>query len=220
LFRNGLILRLAAGVILLLAACGGNSSEYDTSGFAAGDDDAALFSRGSQQYFRGNLTAAHETFNSLIYRFPESRMKSDAQLAVRRIDSELTGVEEQPVETDTGERVVFPSVAIVGKPGVTSTVSQLELLILETGTPPITAQDNGAPDVTLVLYPQGFQDEAVMLSDSLARWLSSHSSVPVQPGGDIIAAVAPQHMGVVVVLGSDAVVDASLLRNRYMEDSQ
>ena len=109
--------------------------------------------------------------------------------------------------------MLFPSVAIVGIPSVVSTVSQLEILIASTGTPPLKIEDPGAPDVTLVLYPDDFQEQAFIVSDSLSSWLSSHSSVPVQPGGDIISTVAPGHSGIVVVIGTDAVIDGSFLQS-------
>lgn len=204
-------------VMALLIACGGGSDEYDRSGFMTGDNEEALFTRGCQQYLRGSLTSSKETFNSLIYRYPDSPLRSDAQLAVRRIESDLTG--EVPVPVDTGRvpRAVFPSVALVGTPTVFPTVGQLEVLITATGSPPLTIQDPGAPDVTLVLYPEGYLEQANQVSDSLSGWLSSHSSVPVQPGGDIISTVAPQHSGVVVVIGTDAAVDPFLIREQQVE---
>lgn len=57
----------------------------------------------------------------------------------------------------------------------------------------------------------------VQFSDSLSNWLISHSSVPMQPGGDIIEAVAPDHNGVVIVIGTDATVDSSILRRLVQE---
>lgn len=193
--------------MIFTLACGGGSKNYDTAEYAAGNDDLSIFTRACQQYFRGSLTNSRETFNSLIYRFPDSHLNSDAQLAVRKIESELTGIAEVPVENNGSDAVNFPSVALVGTPSVYSSLSQLETLIIATGTPPFTIEDAGAPDVTLVLYPDGYQDQAYVVSDSLSGWLSSHSSVPVQPGGDIISTVAPEHSGVVIVIGTDAVVD-------------
>lgn len=213
--RNSTVALLS--LLAVLAACGGGGEEFDRSGFMTGETEEALFTRGCQQYLRGSLTSSRETFNSLIYRFPDSPLRSDAQLAVRRIESDLTG--EVPVISDTGRvpRRVFPSVALVGTPSVIHTVGQLEGLVAATGTPPLTIQDPGAPDVTLVLYPEGYLEEANQVSDSLSGWLSSHTSVPVQPGGDIISTVAPQHSGVVVVIGKDATVDPFLLRESPVE---
>lgn len=200
--------------MIFTLACGGGSKNYDNTGYVAGDDDSSVFSRACQQYFRGSLTNSRETFNSLIYRFPDSPLNGDAQLAVRRIESELTGITEVPVEENGNDPVNFPLVALVGTPSVYSSVSQLETLIISTGTPPVTIEDAGAPDVTLVLYPEGYREQAYIVSDSLSGWLSSHSSVPVQPGGDIISTVAPEHSGVVIVIGTDAIVD---VRNHYIE---
>ena len=210
--RNSIILAAAVAFLLVTAGCGGDGEGYDRDGFVTGDSDRALFARGCQEYLRGSLTASRETFNSLIYRFPDSPLRSDAQLAVRKIDADLTGEISTPVEENGQDRPVFPSVAVVGTPSVLSTVNQLETLIISTGSPPMTIEDPGAPDVTLVIYPEGFQQQADQVSDSLSGWLSSHSSVPVQPGGDIISTVAPQHRGVVVVIGTDATVDAFVMR--------
>jgi hypothetical protein len=201
-------------VIIFTLACGSGSNNFDSAEYAEGDDDSSVFTRACQQYFRGSLTNSSETFNSLIYRFPDSPLRSDAQLAVRKIESELTGITEVPVENNGINHVKFPLVALVGKPSVYSSVSQLETLIINAGTPPVTIEDTGAPDVTLVLYPDGYQEQAYIVADSLSGWLSSHSSVPVQPGGDIISTVAPEHPGVVIVIGTDAIVD---VRNRSIE---
>jgi hypothetical protein len=208
---------LAAAFLLMITSCGGDEQDFDSSGYITGETHTDLFTRGSQQYLRGSLTAARETFNTLIYRYPDSPLRSDAQLAVRRIESDLSGNVVEPLQTDSGTEAVFPSVALVGTPSAQNTVSQLEMLVISTGSPPITIEDSGAPDVTLVLYPEGYLDQANQVSDSLAGWLSSHSSVPVQPGGDIISTVAPQHHGVVVVVGTDAMVDPFVIRERSPE---
>ncbi|RKZ04366.1 hypothetical protein DRQ25_17115 [Candidatus Fermentibacteria bacterium] len=214
---NSKIIYSALSVMIFVLACGGGNKGFDSAGYSAGEDDLSIFTRACQQYFRGSLSHSKETFNTLIYRFPDSHLNSDAQLAVRKIEYELTGISEIPVEDDIGIPVYFPSVAVVGIPSVISTVSQLEVLIITTGTPPLTIEDAGAPDVTLVLYPEGLEEQAYIVSDSLSSWLSSHSSVPVQPGGDIISSVAPSHSGIVIVVGTDAAVDGSLLRSRSLE---
>jgi len=207
------LLYSALPVMVFALACGGGNKSFDHAGYSAGDDDVSVFTRACQQYFRGSLSNSKDTFNSLIYRFPDSHLNSDAQLAVRRIEYELTGISEIPIENDSGIPVNFPSVAVVGVPSVVTTVSQLEILIQTTGTPPLKIEDAGAPDVTLVLYPDGLEEQAYIVSDSLSSWLSSHSSVPVQPGGDIISSVAPGHSGIVIVIGTDATVDGSLLNS-------
>ncbi len=207
------VLYSALPVLIFALACGGGNKGFDHTGYSVGEDDLSVFTRACQQYFRGSLSNSKESFNSLIYRFPDSYLNGDAQLAVRRIEYELTGISESPIENDSGMPLLFPSVAIVGIPSVVSTVSQLEILIASTGTPPLKIEDPGAPDVTLVLYPDDFQEQAFIVSDSLSSWLSSHSSVPVQPGGDIISTVAPGHSGIVVVIGTDAVIDGSFLQS-------
>ncbi len=204
-------------ILVFSVACGGGNKSFDHAGYSVGDDDISIFTRACQQYFRGSLSNSKETFNSIIYRFPDSQLNSDAQLAVRKIEYELTGISEIPVENNSGISVDFPSVAVVGIPTVVSTVSQLEILILTTGTPPLTIEDAGAPDVTLVLYPAGLEEQAYIVSDSLSSWLSSHSSVPVQPGGDIISSVAPGHSGIVIVIGTDATVDGSMLNSHSID---
>ncbi|MBD3276846.1 MAG: hypothetical protein GF388_00955 [Candidatus Aegiribacteria sp.] len=201
----------------LLISCGGTAEEFDHNGYAVGEGDAALFTRGCQQYFRGSLSRARETFNSLIYRFPDSPLGSDSRLAVRRIEADLSGEYAISPDTSSTARVDFPLVAIVGQPMVYSTVTRLESVVVTTGTPPLTIEDSGAPDVTLVLYPEDMEEQANVVSDSLSGWLSSHSSVPVQTGGDIIASVAPDHTGIVIVVGSDAVVDPQLVQNLTLE---
>ncbi|RKZ06199.1 hypothetical protein DRQ25_14440 [Candidatus Fermentibacteria bacterium] len=211
------LLYCALPIVIFALACGGANKGFDHAGYSVGEDDLSVFTRACQQYFRGSLSNSKESFNSLIYRFPDSYLNGDAQLAVRRIEYELTGVSEIPIENDSGIPVIFPSVAIVGIPSVVSTVSQLEIIIASTGTPPLRIEDAGAPDVTLVLYPDGFQEQAFTVSDSLSSWLSSHSSVPVQPGGDIISTVAPGHSGIVIVIGTDAMVDGSFLQSHYVD---
>ncbi len=203
------IVLLAAFVIA--TSCGQGNENVDRSGLTVGDDDASIFARASQQYFRGSLSSSRENFNSLIYRFPDSPLNHDAQLAVRKINFELSGNPDLsvPVDQDNVELTPFPNVALVSSPAVSASIIQLETLLISAGASPVIVEDYGAPDVTLVLYPEGYLLQANIVSDSLSSWLSSHSSVPVQPGGDIISTVAPHHQGVVIVIGTDAIVDAS-----------
>ncbi len=203
-------LALLACVVLLAAGCGGDEA-YDHSGYMTGETDTALFTRACQQYLRGSLTASRETFNTLIYKYPDSPLREDAGMGVRRIDSDLSGKTADTVGTEIApERPAFPPVAIVGIPAVRSTVDRLEMVMASRGTRPVTVEDTGAPDITLVLYSEGSREQAELVADSLSGWLSSHTSVPVQAGGDIIEAVAPGHTGVVVVVGTDAAADPSV----------
>lgn len=198
-------------IIVIATSCGQENESVDRSGMTVGDDDASIFARASQQYFRGSLSSSRENFNSLIYRFPDSPLNHDAQLAVRKIDFELSGNPDlnEPVNQNHFELTPFPDVAVVSTPAVSASIIQLETLLVSAGASPAIIEDYGAPDVTLVLYPEGYLIQANIVSDSLSSWLSSHSSVPVQPGGDIIETVAPHHEGVVIVIGTDAIVDPS-----------
>lgn len=204
-------------VVITVASCGSDRDSIDHQGLTTGEDESAIFTRACQQYFRGSLSNSKENFNSLIYRFPDSPLKHDAQLAVRRIDFELSGNVNLLVQPDVTVSGDFPVVAVVGIPAVARCVSQLETVLLAIGAIPVIIEDSGAPDVTLVLYPEGYIEQASTVSDSLSTWLISHTSVPMQPGGDIITAVAPDHSGVVIVIGTDAAVDSSILRNLTQE---
>ena len=208
---NRVSIVLLAVLVVIATSCGQGNENVDRSDLTVGDDDASIFSRASQQYFRGSLSSSRENFNSLIYRFPDSPLNHDAQLAVRRIDFELSGNPDlfEPVDQNHVTLIPFPDVALVSSPAVSASIIQLETLLISVGASPVIVEDYGAPDVTLVLYPEGYLLQANIVSDSLSSWLSSHSSVPVQPGGDIIKTVAPQHQGVVIVIGTDAIVDAS-----------
>lgn len=207
---NRLII-VSLAILVIATSCGQGNESVDRSGLTVGDDDMSIFARATQQYFRGSLSSSREIFNSLIYRFPDSPFNQDAQLAVRKIDSELSGNPDisMSVEQNNVELTPFPEVALVSSPAVSASITQLETLLISAGATPFIVEDYGAPDVTLVLYPEGYLLQANIVSDSLSSWLASHSSVPVQPGGDIISTVAPGHQGVVIVIGTDATVDAS-----------
>lgn len=203
------VIIVSIAILVIATSCGQGNENVDRSGLTVGDDDASIFARASQQYFRGSLSSSRENFNSLIYRFPDSPLNPDAQLAVRRIDIELSGNPDLSVEQNHVELTPFPEVALVSSPAVSASITQLETILISAGASPVIVEDSGAPDVTLVLYPEGYLLQANIVSDSLSSWLTSHSSVPVQPGGDIISTVAPDHQGVVIVIGTDAIVDAS-----------
>ena len=205
------VIIVSIAILVIATSCGQGNENVDRSGLTVGDDDASIFSRASQQYFRGSLSSSRENFNSLIYRFPDSPLNHDAQLAVRKIDFELSGNPDLSVPEDQNhvELTPFPEVALVSSPAVSASITQLETILISAGASPVIVEDSGAPDVTLVLYPEGYLLQANIVSDSLSSWLTSHSSVPVQPGGDIISTVAPDHQGVVIVIGTDAIVDAS-----------
>ena len=202
---------VSLAILVIANSCGQGNESVDRSGLTVGDDDMSIFARATQQYFRGSLSSSREIFNSLIYRFPDSPFNQDAQHAVRQIESEQTGKPyiSMSVEQNNVELTPFPEVALVSSPAVSASITQLETLLISAGATPFIVEDYGAPDITLVLYPEGYLLQANIVSDSLSSWLASHSSVPVQPGGDIISTVAPGHQGVVIVIGTDATVDAS-----------
>lgn len=178
----------------------------DETGLVRGESETALFARASQLYFRGSLSRAREEFNAVIYRFPESRLVEEARLAVRRIDVDLGSA-----SADTSGQLprTSPAVAVVGLPSNGPRIARLAAALVARGYDASAIQDDGAPDMTLLLYPDGLEPEAQILAESLEVWLTQPSDVPVQPGGQITAAILPGHTGLVVVVGSDAVVGAS-----------
>jgi len=192
-------------LLLLLASCGGEDG-FDQSGFANGSDETAMFIRASQQYYRGSLSSARTGFMSLISMFPGSPLCEDAQLAVRRIDSDLSGIQDTAAVIEDQTATGFPALALVGTPLAADVMGRLESLLIANDCYPRLIEDPGAPSVTLVLYPEGSLADAQLLADSLASWLISHSTVTVQPGGNILPTVAPGHQGVVLIVGSDAVL--------------
>ncbi len=193
-------------VLLFLASCGGAKESYDQSGFATGSDDTGIFIRASQQYYRGSLSSARSGFSGLVSMFPESPLTDDALLAVRRIDSDLSGLSDTASVIEDPPVIGFPPLALVGTPLAAGTMERLETLFISNDCYPRMIEDPGAPSLTLVLYPEGSLAGAQLVADSVAAWLISHSTVTVQPGGNILSTVAPGHQGVVLVVGSDAVL--------------
>lgn len=198
---------VAASVLIALsAACGGRGAPLDETGLIRGEGETALFARASQLYFRGSLSRAREEFNAVIYRFPDSGLVDEARLAVRRIDIDLG-----PALADTSvqDQGTSPSVAVVGLPANAPRVARITAALSASGYDASAIQDDGAPDMTLVLFPDGLEPEASILAESLGVWLTQPSEIPVQSGGQITEAILPGHTGLVVVVGSDAVVGAS-----------
>lgn len=194
-------------IVLVTLACGGGG-DFDDSGLISGSDDCALFTRASQQYFRGALSTSRESFSSLVSTFPGSPFMDDAQLAIRSIDSDLSARPDTSSVIENPVREEFPSLAIVGTPAAASAMSALETMFTERGCYPRMIEDPDAPGMTLILYPDGSLVGAQVLADSVASWLISHGSVTVQPGGNVLPTVAPGHDGVVLVVGTDAVVQS------------
>jgi hypothetical protein len=202
-------LRLAIPLVLLAAlatSCGGRGTPVDETGLVLGGGETSVFARASQLYFRGSLSRAREEFNAVIYRFPDSRLVEEARLAVRRIDIDL-GL--QAADTSGHVAGTSPSVAVVGLPQNGPRIARLVSALTARGYDASAVQDEGAPDMTLLLYPDGLEQEAQTLAESLSSWLAQPPDIPVQPGGQITEAILPGHAGLVVVVGSDAVISAS-----------
>jgi hypothetical protein len=197
---KGLII---AASILALASCGSRPLEVDESGLVVEESDLTAFARASQLYFRGNLSRARDGFNSVIYRFPGSILEEDATLAVRRIEQDLgtgPGVDSGSVTTRSVE------IAVVGLPVNSPRISAVVSALQASGWSAWSVLDDGAPDITVVLYPDGLGSEAAITRDSLHSWLTAPGTIPVQPGGQMMDAIVPGHEGIVVVIGGDAAV--------------
>lgn len=191
----------AALVTALVLACGcGGGESFGEHGLAKGGDALSLFVRGCQQYFRGSLSSAREDLNGVVYRYPESPLVEDARLAVRRIESDLSGT-ELPDTSDAGNGEMELSVVVVCNPRGLQTAQRLARAFTVRGGQASVREDEGAPNTTLVLYSESYRDQAVLVADSLSRWLSRPDTVLVQPGGQITATVVPGYEGVVVLVG-------------------
>ncbi len=115
---------------VLFLACG--EGVFDEEGLAPGQTALEQFTRASQLYYRGRLTASLEEFNGVIYRYPDSPFISDARLAVRRIESELAG--ELSAQ---GSSHAMPEldlrIAVIGRPAVSGNVGTASDLLRGTG---------------------------------------------------------------------------------------
>ena len=198
-------------IILMLCSlggCGNDSDWHDHSGLVCGSDDKLLFARGSQEYFRGRLSDAKSTFEGVIAEYPESALVCDAELAVRRINADLS---EHPLavtaESVSANQVVvqqrLPSIAIVSNSGASDAANKLRNAFVLRGSTPLIKEDPGAADFTLVLYPGGMSAQAQQVADTLTAWISTLSSVSTQQADDVISSIFPGHSGVLIIVGSD-----------------
>jgi len=121
------------------------------------------------------------------------------------ISRELSGLPDSTAVIAPVETAVFPPLVLVGQPQASEEMVRIERLLAGEGCTAVVVEDQGAPDMTLVLYPEGMQASAQLVADSLSAWLSSPSVIYTQPGGNIIPSVAPGNEGIVVVVGTDAV---------------
>lgn len=193
--------------LLLALSCGGDGEGLDQDGLASGASALGQFARAGQLYFRGSLSASREEFNGVIYRFPNTVLADDAVLAVRRIDSELREDEGTVDGATLPEEFMGLSVTIVGQSAGRPVMEWLSERLAALGCSVNTLFDQDSPEVTVVLHRQGFDSVAGMLADSLSLWLSRPQTVEHQGGGGLIDAVEPGCGGVMVVIGTDAVLE-------------
>lgn len=194
-------------LVLSLLSCGGGERQLDENGLAASGNALGQFARASQLYWRGSLSASREEFNGVIYRFPGSPLADDARLAVRRIEGELGGTGEQQQDHSQPQPLRGLEVTVVGQAAGRNVIEWVSERLAARGCTVNTVFDPQAPEVTVVLHRQGFEAAAAALADSLSLWLSRPSVVEHQGGGGLIDAVAPGSGGVMVVVGTDALLD-------------
>jgi hypothetical protein len=195
-----------AGLLLLSIGCGGEEGAVDTSGLIEGDSGLEAFSRGCQLYFRGSLSRAAEEFNGVIYRLPDSPLVEDARLALRRIEADLVA-SETSIPTDN-TFLVATSAVLVGRQEAVPVMNRVSSALTERGLSVEIFEDDGSPEITIVLYPEGSLQQAGEIADSLSVWLTRPETVPVQPGGELTNSIVPGYQGVLVIIGTDATVSA------------
>jgi hypothetical protein len=193
-----------AGIVLTVAGCGGDGHPVDAEGLIRGDTGMDAFARACQLYFRGSLSRAMDEFNGVIYRFPDSPLVEDARLAVRRIEADLTAG-EIAVNPDN-MFLVARSAVLVGRQSALPAMDRIASAMTERGLSVEIYQDDGAPEMTIVLYPEGELQEAGEIADSLSVWLTRPETVPVQPGGELTHSIVPDYEGILVIVGTDATV--------------
>lgn len=192
--------------LLAVISCGGSST--DGEGLSGSETAMEQFTRASQLYFRGRLTASLDEFNGVIYRFPESPFASDARLAVRRVESDLSG--ENIVLNGNPSSVRIESrVAVVGRAPVTANVNRTAELLAGTCPSVSSLVDHQAPEITMVFHALGCEEDASVVADSLGRWFLRPEEITLRPGEELIDAVAPG-FDVLVIIGNDAVFEPSV----------
>jgi hypothetical protein len=193
-------------LLLLALSCGGGTEGLDQNGLAAGGSALGQFARAGQLYFRGSLSASREEFNGVIYRFPDSPLAEDARLAVRRIEGELREGEEGAQGIPLPAEFRGLAVTVVGQSAGRPVMEWVSARLTLLGCSVNTVFDSDAPEVTVVLHRQGFETVAGILADSLSHWLSRPQLVEHQGGGGLIDAVEPGCGGVMIVVGTDAIL--------------
>jgi hypothetical protein len=171
-----------AGLLLLgMTGCGSEGHTVDASGLVEGDTGIEAFSRGCQLYFRGSLSRAIEEFNGVVYRHPDSPLVEDARLEIRRIEADHAAGEVVIPSDNTF--IVATSAVLVGRQGALPAMERISSAMTERGLSVEIFEDDGAPEITVVLYPEGGLQQAGEIADSLSVWLTRPETVPVQPGG-------------------------------------
>ncbi len=186
---------------LLAAGCGGGGADYDDQGLLRGEGDAEDFTRASQLYFRGNLSDARDLLSGFEERYPQSPLEDDASLALRRIESDLAGAGVRDTVSDPADA---PSLTLVSRPGLSASAERVAAVLESRGFGASCMQDQGAPEITLVLYTEGYAADAAEVTAALGEVLARPETVPSQPAGELAEMVAPGFSGVILVVGSDA----------------
>jgi len=189
---------------VFFSGCG--SGPLDQEGLAGSDTALEQFTRAGQLYFRGRLTASLEEFNGVIYRYPDSPIAEDARLAVRRIESDLSGTEITEVSSE-GPMAIEARIAVVGRPAASTGVSTAASMLRAAGASATEITDPQTPELTVVFHTSGAEQDASVVADSLERWLSRPETVNLRPGEELIEAVA-SGFDVLVILGDDAVFES------------
>lgn len=192
--------------LLLLLACG-NGEMLDSEGLASTGSAFEQFTRASQLYYRGRLTAALDEFNGVIYRYPDSPLASDARLAVRRLESDLS--DEELHELTSTCSTVDARVAVVGRPAVNSSILAVGTALRTIGAGVTEITDDQAPALTVVFYNNGYDVAASIVADSLGMWLTHPETIAHRPGDELIGTVASGY-DVLVIVGSDAIFASPL----------
>jgi len=195
-----------SAIVMAVLSCGGGST--DGEGLAGSETALEQYARASQLYFRGRLTASLDEFNGVIYRFPQSPFASDARLAVRRVESDLTG-ESITVGNDPLSFRLQSRVAVVGRAPVSTSVNRTTELLEGTCSSVSGLVDHQAPEITMVFYAVGFENDASVVADSLGRWFLRPENISLRPGEELIEAVSPG-FDVLVIIGNDAVFEPSV----------
>ncbi len=192
---------------LLMIGCDAEKNAVDGDGLLSGETDVLVFSRGCQCYFRGSLSRARDEFNGVVYRFPDSPLAEDARLAVRRIDADLA--DGATVIQPDNTFLVATSAVLVGRQAVVPVMNRISSALRARGLEVEIIPDEGAPEITLVLYPDGGLQQAGEIADSLSVWLTRPETVPVQPGSELTNSIVPGYEGVVIIVGAEASVSNS-----------